>query len=66
MYMKDDVKTSNELFLFPALSPRKFSLGDDDLLQTARAKGTVYICVCVCMCVCVCVCVYVCMYDVVS
>ena len=22
-----------------ALSPRKFSLGDDDLLQTARAKG---------------------------
>ena len=51
MYMKDDVKTSNELFLFPALSPRKFSLGDDDLLQTARAKGTVYVCVCVCVCV---------------
>ena len=28
-------------FLFLALSPRKFSLGEDDLLQTARAKGVV-------------------------
>ena len=29
------------LWLSPALSPRKFSLGEDDLLQTARAKGVV-------------------------
>ena len=45
---------------FPALSTRKFSLGDDDLLQTARAKGTVYsiysMCVGVCVCVCGCGC----------
>ena len=31
--------TTQLLFLFAALSPGKLSLGDDDLLQTARAKS---------------------------
>ena len=37
------------LSFLSALSPRKFSLGEDELLQTARAKGT---CKCVCAYVC--------------
>ena len=34
-----DESGTHVMSLFTALSPRKFSLGDDDLLQTARAKG---------------------------
>ena len=33
--------TDMNVFLFLALSPRKFSLWEDDLLQTVRAKGVV-------------------------